>query len=121
MEEMLNSFLHRLTRRLICFVASSFMPLLYPVALLYRTSTDHKDVGGAVRPTFDFHCYMQARNPLVGVFIHLAISIGGLFLLLPPVRRLMAKMVPISRRSQTFDEAFFCGKSESLMRRFLPA
>jgi len=73
--------------------ASTDVPLVHRSCGLYRTSNNHKDVGEAYGPKFDFHCYMHVRNTFVGVLTHLAFTLGGLFLLLPPVRRLMARMV----------------------------
>lgn len=73
--------------------AATDVPLVHRSCGLYRTSTNHKDIGEAYGPKFDFHCYMHTRNTFVGALTHLAFTIGGLFLLLPPVRWLMARMV----------------------------
>jgi len=72
--------------------AATDVPLVHRSWGLYRTSTHHIEIGEAYGPSFNFHCYMHARNTFVGALTHLAFTIGGLFLLLPPVRWLMAKL-----------------------------
>lgn len=42
---------------------------------------------------FHFSEWMRARNPLTGIFIHLGLVIGPLFLLFSPIRWLLKKFI----------------------------
>lgn len=73
--------------------AATDTPLVYRSYGLYRTSSNDKDIGEAYGSNFSFRCYMHARNTFLGALTHLAFTLGGLFLLLPPVRWLLKRMV----------------------------
>lgn len=51
------------------------------------------DAGGFYGQAFQFSPYMHVRNAFVGVMVHMALAVGVLFLLLPPVRWLIQRFV----------------------------
>lgn len=51
------------------------------------------DGGKLYGPNFHLSCYTKARNYLQGFFIHMALILGFLALLLPPVRWLLKKYI----------------------------
>jgi short subunit dehydrogenase-like uncharacterized protein len=72
--------------------ASADVPLVHRSWGLYR-SADHKPQSDAYGPDFRFFCHMNARNIFTGTLTHLALTLSSLFLIIPPIRWLLARLV----------------------------
>ncbi|PLB37020.1 uncharacterized protein BDW47DRAFT_44824 [Aspergillus candidus] len=59
-------------------------------AIVHRSSTLMPEFYG---PRFHFQQYLRVRNALVAVFVHVALCVALLLLLLPPVRWLLKQLV----------------------------
>ena len=60
------------------------------------------DEGKLYGSQFQYHEYMRVRNPIVGIFIHFALTFAGLALIFPPTRWLAKKL--LDARDQVADE-----------------
>jgi short subunit dehydrogenase-like uncharacterized protein len=72
--------------------ASADTPLVHRTWGLYR-STDCIPQAQVYGPQFRFFCHMNARNIFTGALVHLALTLSSLFLIIPPIRWLLAKIV----------------------------
>lgn len=74
------------------------------VPIVYRSWDLLKGSKEAYGPSFQFSPFMSTRNVFTGALVHIAALVGPLFLLLPPVRWLLAKFVYQPGQGPTRDE-----------------
>jgi len=73
---------------------SADTPLVHRSWGLYNMAkTDCREQAAAYGTHFSFSCHMNARNIFTGVLMNLALAVSSIFLLVPPVRWLAAKLV----------------------------
>jgi len=81
-------------------------PLVHRSWSLYRTSAvQFQEQADAYGATFNFSCYMNARNIFTGALMTLALALSSVFLLIPPVRWLLAKLVTQAGSGATEEES----------------
>jgi len=74
--------------------ASADVPLVHRSWSLYRTSASQcQEQAKPYGADFNFSCYMNVRNVFTGVLMNLALALSSVFLLVPPVRWILAKLV----------------------------
>jgi short subunit dehydrogenase-like uncharacterized protein len=74
--------------------SSADTPVVHRSWSLYRTSAAQcKEQAIAYGAAFNFSCYMNARNTFTAVLMNLALATCSVFLLIPPVRWILAKLV----------------------------
>lgn len=62
------------------------------------------DAGKFYGSAFRFHPFMTVRNAFIGLLVHSMLALGGLALVLPPVRWLLKKLVYAPGQGPTKDE-----------------
>ena len=69
-------------------------PVVHRSWSLYRSAAAQcEEQANAYGATFNFSCYMNARNVFTGALMTLALALSSVFLLIPPVRWVLAKLV----------------------------
>lgn len=86
--------------------ASADVPIVHRSWGLFRSAKEQfPGISEAYGSQFNFYCHMNARNLFMGILTHFTFSLASLFLLIPPVRWFLGRMVPQPGEGSSDDDA----------------